>query len=79
MKLHDLGDIAVAWYRHANPTPEHEEIAQERLSICTPCEYREYSSTFHWWKCAACGCPIHKKIFSPKPGIDACPKAKWPR
>lgn len=79
MNLTDLGTIAVAWYRAFNPTPEQEALAQERLTICNTCEYRIRSERFDWWTCDACGCPIHKKIFSPKPGIDACPKEKWPR
>lgn len=79
MQFEDLGEIGIAWYRSVTPTPEQEEIAQERLNICETCDRREMSTIFHWWKCDACGCPLHKKIFSPKPGVDACPLSKWPR
>lgn len=79
MKLDDLGQIATAWYRASNPTPEQEQLAEERLAICSTCPERVRSHMFDWWKCNACGCPLHKKIFSPKPGIDACPKSLWPR
>lgn len=79
MKFSDLGEIAVAWYRFANPTPEQQDIAQERLNICESCESHVYVSTRRGYKCDVCGCPTHKKIFSPKPGPNACPKAKWSR
>lgn len=79
MKLPDLGEIATAWVRSTNPTSEQQEIAEERLAVCGVCEFRVRSEVMDWWKCNACGCPIHKKIFSPKPGPDACPYAKWMR
>lgn len=79
MTLKDLGEIAVAWVRAFHPTPEQHVIAQERLAVCEMCQYREWSNTMNWWKCGACGCPLHKKIYSPKPGPDACPYSKWPR
>lgn len=81
MKFPDLGEVAVAWYRAANPTPEQQELANKRLDICHSCEFMVPSEgfpAFRGYKCSACGCPIHKKIFSPSPGPQACPKQKWP-
>lgn len=79
MNLPKLGEIAHAWIRAQNPTDIQKEIAQERLSICDSCEYRAWSEFMNWWKCNACGCPLHKKIYSPLSGSDACPHAKWTR
>lgn len=77
MTFDDLGVVSVAWYRSMNPTPAQEALAQERLGVCTSCEERAWAPAFQWWKCSACGCPLHKKIFSPRPGSDACPRGKW--
>lgn len=82
MKIPDLGEIAVAWYRATNPTPEQQAIADERLNICQSCEFMKPVGTiplYNGYKCTACGCPIHKKIFSSTPGPQACPHKKWPR
>jgi hypothetical protein len=78
MKFTDLGEIAIAWYRSANPTPEQQDLAIERLAICGACEFSKRTSVFDIYKCSACGCPLHKKVFS-SPGPNACPKGKWPR
>jgi len=75
-KLHE---IAAAWIHAYNPTPEQQRLAEERLEICDTCEYQKRSVITDSLICNACGCPISKKIFSPRPGIDACPHAKWPR
>ena len=40
MKFAELGEIALAWYRSANPTPEQQDLAIERLAVCGSCEFR---------------------------------------
>jgi len=79
VRFSDLGEIAIAWYRAANPTVEQQEIALERLTVCDTCEFKQPSKLFNGYKCGACGCPLHKKIFSSVSGPHACPKAKWSR
>jgi len=79
VRFSDLGEIAIAWYRAANPTVEQQEIALERLTVCDTCEYKTAVPSRNSYKCGACGCPLHKKIFSPVVGPAACPKAKWSR
>lgn len=78
MTFADLGEVAMAWYRYTNPTPEQQDLAIERLAVCEPCEFRAPAVLFGGYKCSACGCPLHKKVFS-SPRSGACPKGKWPR
>lgn len=77
MNIPDLLEIAVAWKRAAKPTEEQQEKAEQRLSICNGCEHKEFRTLLRMYVCDACGCPLNKKIYSPK-GPDACPKMKWP-
>lgn len=77
MNIPDISEIVVAWHRAANPTEEQRETAELRAKICDGCEYKKFMSIARTWKCGACGCPINKKIYSPK-GPAACPKNKWP-
>lgn len=76
MKFSDLGEIALAWYRATNPTPEQQDLAIERLAICDTCEFKVPATGKGSYKCSACGCPLHKKIFSSR-GPNMCPKGKW--
>lgn len=78
MKAPDLLEIAVAWKRAANPTEEQQQVAEERLNICNDCEFKEFKRMIRSFVCGACGCPLNKKVYSPKPGNIACPKQKWP-
>lgn len=77
MKIPDLKEIAVAWVRSFNPTPEQQATAEQRLAICDDCPAKEYAEIVKTYKCGACGCYLNKKIYSPK-GPDACPLGKWP-
>lgn len=77
MKIPDIKEIIVAWHRAANPTSEQKEIADYRASICETCEFKEFKTLIRSYVCNACGCPISKKIYTPTPGPEACPKAKW--
>jgi hypothetical protein len=76
MKIPDLLEIAVAWKRAAAPTETQSRVADARLEICNDCEWKEYKKMIHMYSCGACGCPLNKKVFSPK-GPEACPKNKW--
>lgn len=76
MKIPDLLEIAVAWKRAAKPTPEQAAVADARLAVCATCAFRTYSEVIHTFTCSACGCPLNKKVFSPK-GPDACPEGRW--
>ena len=67
-------EIIKAWWIAENPTEEQSIIAEQRLEVCINCEYNENSLLFNM-KCSKCGCPISKKIFSPKKG--SCPIGKW--
>jgi len=79
MRLPELRDIATAWYRAFRPTPAQQELALERLAVCDTCEFKHWRSSFEEYSCAACGCPLHKKVYSPKAGPEACPHGKWVR
>jgi hypothetical protein len=74
--MNKLKEIAIAWYNAANPTPEMKEIADSRLQICEGCEEVKTADIGGFHYCGACGCPLNKKIFSPR-GPSACPKRKW--
>ena len=75
-------EIAQAWIIAANPTPEQKSIAERRASICNGCDARTFRTIFgagDFYVCGECGCPLSRKIFSPEPGPQACPLAKWDR
>lgn len=72
-----LLEIAEAWIIAENPNPAQKAIADSRIHICDECEYKEFISMFDTYVCGVCKCPLSKKIFSTKPGPEACPKQKW--
>ena len=76
MKIPDLLEIAMAWKRAANPTDEQQVIAEQRIEICNGCEHKKFQTLVRSYICDACGCPLNKKVYSPK-GPGACPKNKW--
>lgn len=67
-------EIAESWIIANNPSDNQLELAEARLDICKGCD-KMVKGTLVEFKCSECGCPIHKKIFSPK--FDACPLHKW--
>ena len=67
-------EIAKAWLAAANPTPEQQALADDRISICNKCPHRMYTKQFDVHYCGQCGCPLNKKIFSP---INSCPDGRW--
>jgi hypothetical protein len=72
-----LVEIAKAWMAAANPTPEQQQIADYRISVCDGCPHKKQIAQFNTYVCGLCGCPLEKKIFSPKPGLEACPDKRW--
>lgn len=72
-----LLEIAEAWIISENPNPAQKEIAESRLKICDTCPSKTFVSIFDTYLCGECGCPLAKKVFSTKPGHEACPKQKW--
>lgn len=76
MNIPDLREIAVAWARAANPTEEQQRRADARIAVCDACPLKQYQRLVHMWMCGACGCPLNKKVYSPR-GAEACPKGNW--
>jgi hypothetical protein len=72
--MNKLTEIAISWWRAENPTKEQSDLAQKRLTICMGCDSRKESVVFTY-VCGECGCPIGKKIFTPKTGT--CDLHKW--
>lgn len=72
----DLKEIAKSWLIAARPTSLQKEIAQKRYNTCLQCEYYNPSRVLtHDEHCSDCGCPLSKKIFSPK--YNACDQGYW--
>ena len=70
-------EIAKAWITAANPTPEQKLIAESRAKTCDTCPKKAFNNSLDIYYCAECGCPLSKKIFSPLPGVEACPDKRW--
>jgi hypothetical protein len=73
----DVIEIINAWKIANNPTPKQEELAKLRASICEVCPSKKVITKKIGLAtiCGECGCPISKKIFTPK--FNACPLDKW--
>lgn len=67
-------EIFSSWITSTNPSESQIKLAEERYKICRTCD-RMVDGLAGIPKCSECGCPINKKIFSPK--YDACPLHKW--
>ena len=72
-----LVEIAKAWIAAANPTPEQQQLANYRISVCEECPHKKYHKHIDTHTCGLCGCPLSKKIFSSHPGEKACPDKRW--
>ena len=72
-----LVEIAKSWIIAANPTPEQQEIAEYRVSICEKCPHKQYHSNIDIFTCELCGCPLNKKVYSSLPGPESCPDKRW--
>jgi hypothetical protein len=68
-------EILRAWFTSINPTDEQYQKAINRLSKCTECEHRNQTIIDYFDYCDLCGCPLRKKIFTPKE--EGCPLKKW--
>ena len=76
--MNKISEIFKSWIAAANPTPEEQILAEYRASVCDSCEKKTYVGIpLNTFICGECGCPLNKKVFSPKPGSEACPLAKW--
>jgi hypothetical protein len=73
----DVIEIINSWKIANNPTPKQEELAKLRASICEVCPSKKVITKKIGLAtiCGECGCPISKKIFTPK--FNACPLDKW--
>lgn len=75
----DLNEITRAWITSYFATEEEKELAQKRYEICLKCpslkEKHIPLRKKHYYQCGECGCPIQKKIYSPK--YNPCPLKKW--
>jgi hypothetical protein len=65
--MSSIVDIFRAWVIAEMPSKEQAELAKKRLAICNTCDSMVDSVVFTK-KCAECGCPIGKKIFTPTMG-----------
>lgn len=72
--MNKVKEIIISWWRAENPTKEQSELAERRLKICMGCNSRKESVVFQY-VCGECGCPLGKKIFTPKMG--SCDLGKW--
>ena len=72
--MNKVKEIVISWWRAQNPTPEQSDLAEKRLKICRGCDSM-VESVVYGYKCGECGCPIGKKIFTPKMGT--CDLHKW--
>ena len=70
-------EIINAWKIANNPTPKQEELAELRGKICDGCPSKKVLTKKLKLAtiCGECGCPISKKIFTPK--FNPCPLKKW--
>lgn len=65
-----------AWITSMNPSEIEKKIAEDRINICTGCEFIKGTKVFKWaGYCKKCGCPINKKVFSK--AFNDCPMKKW--
>ena len=75
--MNKISEIFESWVTAANPSPEEQAIAQYRANVCDSCYEKTHVAALNIFVCDECGCPLSKKVFSPKPGKEACPLAKW--
>lgn len=67
-------EIVKAWYLSMLPNEHQVMLAGKRLEVCHSCDQRK--ETVIGEVCGKCGCPLSKKVFSPRVQ-DACPLGKW--
>jgi len=72
--LIDLVNISKSWIIARNPNEEQKTAAESRIAICNECPNSQKILGLE--VCSLCGCPLSKKIFSPK-GPGECPDGRW--
>jgi hypothetical protein len=75
-------DIIEGWYNTINSqglTVEQKEIANNRASVCSTCEYKGkvvvLGITYNEG-CTDCGCPFPQKLYSFRK-TNKCNQGKW--
>jgi hypothetical protein len=68
-------EIIRSWFISINPTDEQVIKSIHRMDTCLECEHKKDSEIFSFSYCDKCGCPLRKKVFTPKE--DGCPLGKW--
>ena len=73
----DFLEIINAWKIAYNPTPRQLKLANLRGEVCNSCPSKQVitKNLEIGTICGECGCPLSKKIFSPK--YNTCPLKKW--
>jgi transcription initiation factor TFIIIB Brf1 subunit/transcription initiation factor TFIIB len=74
----NLFTIIDAWRIANNPTKTQAELAKKRALICDTCPSKKTITKLFGEigiVCNECGCPIAKKVFTPK--NKQCPLNKW--
>jgi hypothetical protein len=72
----NIKEIIESWAIASSPTSEQKLLAEARYSVCLACEhFREKRKITGEPFCKECGCPVNKKIFSPR--NNPCPLSKW--
>ena len=75
--MNKISEIFKSWVAAVNPTQNQQAIAQYRANVCDSCDKKKYVKALASFVCSSCGCPLSRKVFSPKPGREACPLSKW--
>lgn len=75
--MNKISEIFNSWITAASPDENQRKVAEYRISVCDGCSSKAHNDTLNFFYCSECGCPLSKKVFSPKPGPEACPLAKW--
>lgn len=81
--LGKTSQILTAWGIAISPNQEQNDIAAERLEICTKCEFKK-TNLLNITYCGKCGCPLKGKSFSEwkdinNPEENPCPEKMWNR
>ena len=69
-------EITKSWVEAINPSPEAQERAEKRITVCNDCNSKKTNDIVDFYYCGECGCPLRGKIYSPVE--KSCPLNKWP-
>lgn len=69
-------EISKSWIAAADPNPQQQYIAYQRIQVCNTCEFRKHEEVLDVYYCGVCNCPLRGKVYSPV--FRSCPKNKWP-